>query len=106
MYGAFRMTGWTRLLAIGVCVALCVGAGCGGGTPSSTTPSRSLSRTVPGQASIAVSTDRFPHDKHTGSRPEIKNWQGRGLGCKDCHAVGDVTAGVPARAGGKPGDPS
>jgi hypothetical protein len=99
------MTGWTRAVILSLSVWW---LGCGGGKSSGTTPSKSVSREVPAdqRASIAVTTDRFPHDKHTGDRPEIKNWQGHGLGCKDCHSAEDVRTGVPARAGGKPGDPS
>ena len=48
------------------------------------------SKVVRGQASIAVDTDRFPHGVHTGDKPEIRNWQGRGLGCADCHDAGAV----------------
>jgi hypothetical protein len=50
--------------------------------------------------SIAVDTDRFPHGVHTGDRPEIRNWQGRGLGCIDCHDAASVREGNVARPGG------
>lgn len=50
--------------------------------------------------SVAVDSDRFPHGVHTGDKPEIRNWQGRGLGCTDCHDAAAVRAGKPARPGG------
>lgn len=49
-----------------------------------------------------MTTDRFPHAKHTGDRPEIKQWQGRGLQCNDCHSAADVKIGKTARPGGDP----
>lgn len=36
---------------------------------------------------------------HTGDKPEIRNWQGRGLGCSDCHDAGAVREGRVARPG-------
>src|SRR5687767_12084676 len=61
------------------------------------------SRTTPSKVSrgksIAVDTDRFPHGVHTGDKPEIRTWQGRGLGCKDCHDAGAVREGRVARPG-------
>src|SRR5688572_17075879 len=60
---------------------------------SGTTPSR-----VAGGASKPppVDTDRFPHAKHTG---EIKNSQGKALGCADCHDAASVLAGKVSRPG-------
>src|SRR5689334_18460823 len=49
--------------------------------------------------SIAVDTDRFPHGVHTGDKPEIRNWQGRGLGCADCHNAAAVREGRVSRPG-------
>lgn len=70
--------------------------------PSKTTPSKG-GGAVAGEGrkgSIAVDTDRFPHGVHTGDKPEIRNWQGRGLGCVDCHDAASVIAGKVARPGG------
>ena len=62
---------------------------------SGTTPSQ----VARGQSSIAVDTDRFPHGVHTGDKPEIRKWQGRGLGCADCHDARAVKEGRVARPG-------
>src|SRR5262245_63862193 len=67
---------------------------CGSGR-SSKTPSGGLGAA----GSIAVDTDRFPHGVHTGDKPEIRNWQGRGLGCADCHDAAAVREGRIARPG-------
>src|SRR5512147_403604 len=67
---------------------------CGSGN-STTTPSR----TVLARGSITVDTDRFPHGVHTGDKPEIRNWQGRGLACSDCHDAAAVREGRVARPG-------
>jgi hypothetical protein len=79
------------ILAITIVIAA---VGC---SPSSTgtTPSR----VAKGRASIAVDTDRFPHGVHTGDKPEIRNFQGRGLGCVDCHDAASVKTGRVARPG-------
>jgi len=69
-------------------------AACGSGR-STTTPSRAIGA----GGSIAVETDRFPHGVHTGERPEIRNWQGRGLFCADCHDAAAVREGRVARPG-------
>jgi predicted CXXCH cytochrome family protein len=72
------------------------------GSPRSTTPSGGAGQGGTGGArtgSIAVDTDRFPHGVHTGDKPEIKNWQGRGLGCADCHDAKAVVEGKIARPG-------
>ena len=62
---------------------------------TATTPSR-----VAGPAaSIKVETDRFPHALHTGDKPEIRGWKGRGLGCADCHPAEAVRAGQVSRPG-------
>ncbi len=77
-------------------VALALAA-CGSGK-STTTPARAIG--AGGAAgSIAVDTDRFPHGVHTGERPEIRGWQGRGLGCADCHDAAAVREGRVARPG-------
>ena len=46
-----------------------------------------------------VETDRFPHAAHTGDAPAIRNWQGHGLRCEDCHDAANVIAGKLARPG-------
>jgi len=70
------------------------GSACGSGR-STTTPSRAIA----GTGSIAVDTDRFPHGVHTGDKPEIRDWQGRGLFCADCHDAAAVREGRIARPG-------
>ena len=67
------------------------------GSSSSKSQSAPVARS-PG-ASVAVDTDRFPHGVHTGDRPDIRGWQGRGLGCADCHSAAAVKAGQTARPG-------
>ena len=42
---------------------------------------------------------RFPHALHTGDRPAIKDYRGRGLQCTDCHPADAVKHGKPARPG-------
>jgi hypothetical protein len=37
---------------------------------------------------------------HTGDKAEIRGWQGRGLGCADCHDTAAVREGKVARPGG------
>jgi hypothetical protein len=77
-----------------ITLVLACGLACGSGQ-SSTTPSRGgLAR-----GSIAVDTERFPHGVHTGDKPEIRNWQGRGLACADCHDAAAVREGRVARPG-------
>jgi len=66
-----------------------------GSSRTTTTPSRGAGQS----GSIPVESDRFPHAVHTGDKPEIRNWQGRGLGCKDCHDAGAVVEGRVARPG-------
>jgi hypothetical protein len=68
----------------------------GCGNSRSTTPSAS---TKGQRGAIAVDTDRFPHGVHTGDKPEIRNWQGRGLACADCHDAKLVVEGKPSRPG-------
>ncbi len=76
-------------------LAIAIGAlGCG---PSKTTTPSRVARG--GKTSIAVDTDRFPHGVHTGDKPEIRNWQGRGLFCADCHAADAVREGRVSRPG-------
>lgn len=82
------VTATLALIACAACVA------CSSGR-SSTTPSRAIG---PG-GSIAVDSDRFPHGVHTGEKPEIRQWQGRGLGCTDCHPADAVREGRVARPG-------
>lgn len=66
-----------------------------GSSRSGTTPSRAVG--PPGE--IKVASDRFPHAAHTGDKPEIRNWQGRGLACADCHDAKAVRDGKIARPG-------
>jgi hypothetical protein len=70
--------------------------GCG---PAKTTPSSS-GKTGGGKGPPVVDTDRFPHGAHTGDKPEFRNWQGRGLGCADCHDATAVKEGKVSRPGG------
>jgi hypothetical protein len=51
------------------------------------------------RGAIPVGTDRFPHALHTGDRPQISNWQGRGLACADCHSPELVREGKFAQPG-------
>jgi hypothetical protein len=74
-------------------LALVACGACGSGR--TTTPSRG----VGAGGAIEVDTDRFPHGVHTGDRPEIKGWQGRGLGCADCHDAAAVREGRVTRPG-------
>jgi hypothetical protein len=76
---------WVAILAL---VVAC------GAKPASA-PARST--TVAG--GLPADTDRFPHGVHTGDRPEIRKWQGRGLSCGDCHDPAAVIAGKVARPG-------
>lgn len=78
-------------------IALIVLGACG---PSNTTPSSAVASGSSKRGSIAVDSDRFPHGVHTGDKPEIRQWQGRGLGCVDCHDAASVRAGKVARPGG------
>lgn len=80
------------MIRVGVITLLLVACG-SGRSPSA--PSRGAGA----NGSIAVDTDRFPHGVHTGERPEIRNWQGRGLACTDCHDAGAVREGRTARPG-------
>jgi hypothetical protein len=66
-----------------------------GSSRGGATPTRTTERT----GSIPVVADRFPHALHTGDRPEIRRWQGRGLGCADCHQARAVREGRVARPG-------
>jgi hypothetical protein len=76
---------WALTFGVLVCIA------CGS---KSTTPSRVAKAGVP-----VVETDRFPHKAHTGDNPQIRNWQGRGLFCADCHDAAAVVAGNVSRPG-------
>lgn len=49
--------------------------------------------------SIPVDTDRFPHGLHTGDDRRIREYEGRGLACSDCHPTAAVLAGRTARPG-------
>ena len=93
MYGRDCMSGVRRYALLSL---LWVAVGCGGGK-TSTTPAHTVGRT----GSVAVTTERFPHDKHTADKPNM-SFQGRALGCQDCHSATDVKAGVVARPGGDP----
>src|SRR6185503_17811653 len=66
-----------------------------GSSRGGATPTRTTERT----GSIPVVADRFPHALHTGDKPEIRRWQGRGLGCADCHEARAVREGRVARPG-------
>jgi len=48
---------------------------------------------------IAVTTEQFPHALHTGDRPELRNWRGRGVTCADCHDPKAAREGRVARPG-------
>jgi len=76
-------------------IITCIFIACG--SSRNTTPSSGKAGARTG--SIAVDTDRFPHGVHTGDKPEIRNWQGRGLGCVDCHDAAAVREGKVARPG-------
>ncbi len=78
-----------RVAIIGLVLFAC-------GSSRNTTPS---SKGVAQKGSISVDTDRFPHGLHTGDKPEIRTWQGRGLGCADCHDAASVREGKVARPG-------
>lgn len=77
---------WALTIAVGLSLS------CGGKGPTPSNVSRS--RGVP-----VVETDRFPHKAHTGDNPQIRNWQGRGLFCADCHDSSAVIAGKVSRPG-------
>jgi hypothetical protein len=51
------------------------------------------------RGSIAADSDRFPHKLHTGDDPTIRAFEGRGLGCGDCHPAQAVREGKAARPG-------
>jgi hypothetical protein len=76
-----------------VSLVLAIGLSC------TTKPNTTPSQLAQNRKSIAVDTDRFPHGVHTGDRPEIRNWQGRGLGCADCHSAAAVREGKVSRPG-------
>ena len=80
--------------ALTLVVSACVACGSSRG---GSTPSRAIGAGSPG--SIAVATDRFPHGLHTGDKPEIRSWHGRGLVCADCHDSRAVREGRVARPG-------
>jgi predicted CXXCH cytochrome family protein len=74
-----------------IAVAVAILAACGGARPAR----------VPAQpiGAIGVQTTRFPHELHTGDRPEIRTWRGRGVACADCHDPQAVREGRLARPG-------
>ena len=74
---------------------------CGSGRGSSVAPGSGVLGASPSGSigSIAVDTDRFPHGAHTGARPEIRSFRGRGLACSDCHDTAAVREGRVARPG-------
>jgi hypothetical protein len=81
---------------LGLCVGLVViaaVAACGSSKSTATQGKKNK------RGSIAVDTDRFPHGVHTGDKPEIRNWQGRGLACADCHDPKAVVEGKVSRPG-------
>jgi hypothetical protein len=77
-------------VAFVVCACVLVACGSAARTPAPTDK--------PGDR-IVVDTDRFPHGLHTSDKPRIRGWQGRGLGCTDCHEAEAVRAGRVARPG-------
>jgi hypothetical protein len=57
------------------------------------------SHTIAAATVPTVMTDRFPHAAHTSDKPGIKDWQGHGLRCEDCHDATAVATGKLARPG-------
>lgn len=49
--------------------------------------------------SIATNTDKFPHSLHSSDNKRFTSFEGRGLGCVDCHSLAEVEAGKPPRPG-------
>lgn len=89
------------IVALAMVVGL-VGGACGSGRGAPAAPgegTRGLNGPNGLNGSIAVDAARFPHGAHTGARPEIRAWRGRGLGCADCHDAGAVRQGRVARPG-------
>jgi hypothetical protein len=86
-----------RVAVLGLVAAFVVGGvqACG----SSTGGGGAATRMAEPAGSIKIASDRFPHGLHTGSRPEIRNWRGRGLACADCHDSKAVREGRVARPG-------
>lgn len=83
---------WVNAALTPICVlALCMACGSprGGAAPTRLAE--------PG--AIQVASDRFPHGLHTGDKPEIRGWRGRGLTCGDCHDPRAVRDGKVARPG-------
>jgi hypothetical protein len=78
------------VFALWTLVLCACGSSRGGATPS---------RVAEQTGSIPVAADRFPHGLHTGDKPEIRRWQGRGLACSDCHEARAVREGRVARPG-------
>ena len=78
-------------LTVALVVAISAIGGCGG--------SRSTSAPSAPIGAIPVLHERFPHELHTGDRPEIRNWRGRGVACADCHDAAAVREGRLARPG-------
>src|SRR5688500_7918981 len=64
---------------LAIAVVLVVLAGC---RSRAAEPVRGPAREGP----IAADSDRFPHALHTGNDPTVRGFQGRGLGCADCHS--------------------
>ena len=69
-------------------------AACSKGSPMSVGQRSQVAR---GQ--VPADSDRFPHGLHSGNDPRIKNYEGRGLRCTDCHSAESVVSGKPARPG-------
>ena len=86
---SFSLTPGARTALLGV--VLVMAAACGGKAEVAHGPSR--------QGPIAADSDRFPHDLHTSNDPTIRNFEGRGLGCADCHPAQAVCEGKVARPG-------
>jgi hypothetical protein len=81
-----------RVAIVGTLMSVLIGCG---SSHAPIAPSTKASAT----GGIAVDTDRFPHGVHTGDKPEIRNWNGRGLACADCHDPKLVVQGKNARPG-------
>src|SRR5262245_49988710 len=80
------LPGLVALLLLGAVAA------CGGKTADG---ARGPSRSGP----ISADSDRFPHGLHTSNDPTIRNFEGRGLQCADCHPAQAVREGKVARPG-------
>lgn len=87
------------MIRVAIIAVTVIAASSACGSSRGTTPSSAQGGGGP--VSVAVDSDRFPHGVHTGDKPEIRNYQGRGLMCTDCHPAEAVRAGKVARPGGQ-----